>query len=519
MSRLKHYSRSLISSYGVLGANAAYSLISVPLALKYLSKPEFGLWVLTVQIGNYISLLDLGMQGSVARLLIDHKDDRSTRRYGAAIKTALLVGSAQAVIALVIGFALLPFLVSWLPEHDRAALAHSFMLLMGGQVILTAATFLTRVFIQVLYAWQRMDISNYIQIAQLGSGFCALWGCFAFGCGVYSYLAGALVSCVFGVLLHAMACRALGFWPQAGEWGQASWAGFREMFNYGADLFLIALGGQLVTSSQSVLLAHQMGLETAALWAVMTKAFTLVSQIVWRVMYSAMPALAEMQVRKEESRMWGRYRSLFVGVNVLGGISAVLFAACNGVFVSVWTKGRFSWPQVDNILLGAWMVVSVQQGCHNGLVANLKKVGALKYVFLAEGIVFVVVALAVIPSWGVTGMMGCSVSGTLLFTWVGGNWRVAQLLGGWQPLIWDWQKPMLLTLAAMVPCWLLSEWMLHGAVGWVKLLLSGGLLAVSGAAAAFSYALPADVIAEAVKQLPASIRTPTGLLLKYARGR
>jgi len=41
MSRLRHFTRSVISGYLLIGANTFYVFISVPLALGYLSAEEF----------------------------------------------------------------------------------------------------------------------------------------------------------------------------------------------------------------------------------------------------------------------------------------------------------------------------------------------------------------------------------------------------------------------------------------------------------------------------------------------
>ena len=75
MSRFKRFAHSLVSGYVLLGANMLYTLASVPLAWHFLSKDQFGLWFTTATIGGYIVLLDFGMGGSVARILIDTKLD------------------------------------------------------------------------------------------------------------------------------------------------------------------------------------------------------------------------------------------------------------------------------------------------------------------------------------------------------------------------------------------------------------------------------------------------------------
>ncbi|MGH7940769.1 MAG: lipopolysaccharide biosynthesis protein [Limisphaerales bacterium] len=516
MSRLKNFSRSVATSYLFIGVNVLYTLASVPLALHYLSKAEFGLWAVTLQIAGYIALIDLGMGSSVARILIDHKDDRAGGRYGAVIKSGFLVGSVQAALVLVVGFSIVWFMAAWLKVPPE--LSRSFLWLIIGQVLITAAMFLTRISSQLLYAWQRIDVYNYSQIVQLILGFGALWGGFLLGFGVYSLLAGSAVLWFSGAIMNFLACYRLGFFPRAGEWGQASGREFRELFSYGADVFLIGLGTQLIISSQTVLVSRQLGLEAAALWSVMTKAFTLVSQIVWRIIGNAMPAFAEMRVRKEDERMWNRFRGLFIIVSVFAGICAILFAGCNGPFVRIWTHNRFSWPLIDNVLLGLWLVASAQQCCHNSLIMNLKEIKGLKYVYLTEGVVFIGVALMILPVRGLTGMLICSLGATTLFTWLAGTWRVANLSGkGWKQLLWNWQLPLFRQLIILVPCWLGVEWIVHGASDWVRLIVNGGVLTLTGLLVALRFALPRDLTVEILDKLPRPLKRLGGVLAGPSR--
>jgi O-antigen/teichoic acid export membrane protein len=505
MSRLKNFTRSLMSSYAFLGVNILYTLAAWPLALHYLSTAEFGLWVLTLQVAGYISLVDLGMSSSVARILIDHKDDRGSGRYGGVIQSGFWVGVAQGAIALAVGLSLVWFLGAWLKVQSD--LARPFFWLMLGQVLLTAATFATRILNQLLYAWQRIDVTNYCGINQLAVGFAVLWVGFHCGWGVFSLLAGAVASWIWGVGFNVIACCRLGLLPKAGEWGRPSRERFRELFNYGAEVFLITIGTQLIISSQTVLVSRQLGLEAAALWSVMTKAFTLVSQIVWKIVSNAMPAFAEMHVRGEWERLWSRYRGLFITTNVFAGVCAVLFAACNGPFVTVWFHGKFSWSPLDNVLLAIWLVMSAQQCCHNSLIICFKEIKTLKYIFLVEGVVFIGVALAILPSTGMTGMLVCSVAATTLFTWLSGVWRVAVLSRmGWRPVLWDWQKPLFRVLLAMIPVWLAMAWALHDASNWLQMIFTGGVLTLIGAWVALRHALPSDLVAEIMRKLSPPLR-------------
>src|ERR1043166_4200526 len=103
MSRFKRFTRSLLSGYLQLVANIVYTLASVPLALHFLSKPEFGLWALVTQIAGYLALLDFGLSGSASRILIDHKDDKHREEYGSTLQTGALVGFSQALVIFGVG--------------------------------------------------------------------------------------------------------------------------------------------------------------------------------------------------------------------------------------------------------------------------------------------------------------------------------------------------------------------------------------------------------------------------------
>jgi O-antigen/teichoic acid export membrane protein len=103
MSRRKRFFSSLGSGYGALLANVIYTGASVPLALHHLSPTLFGLWAVVAQISGYLGLLDFGVNASVARLLVDHKDDLNGGTYGSLLKSAGVVFAAQGVVVLAIG--------------------------------------------------------------------------------------------------------------------------------------------------------------------------------------------------------------------------------------------------------------------------------------------------------------------------------------------------------------------------------------------------------------------------------
>jgi O-antigen/teichoic acid export membrane protein len=512
MSRLRRYTKSLFSTYLTLGVNGLYTLASIPLALKYLGKDEFGLWMLTTQIATYIALIDFGMNSSMTRALIEYKDRRESGQYGSAIKSGFLVGLFQGVIVLFIGFGLLPFMARLLNVHSDQV--KHFLWLMIGQILVASGSMFSRIFTQLLYAWQRIDICNYIQVVQMVVGFIVLWLGFHFDMGVFSLLAGSIAGWILSVILSLGICIHLGFWPKQGEWGPLSRKLFYELFSYGTEVFLLTIGAQLVLSSQTILVYRQLGVEAAAVWAVMTKGFVLAGQLVWRIVANAMPTFAEMQVRHEMERLWSRYQSFFLLINVFAVICAMLFVSCNTLFVTLWTQGKISWPPVNDILLAAWFLALTQQCCHNSLVQFLKEIKNLKYVFLVEGILFVPVALFVLQKGSLTSMLVCSLLGTILFTWANGAWRISRLANKRLKVVfWDWQMPLLQLLGMLVACWLAAKWLLNGAPPIIQLFLLSTLITTAGFFIAARFFLPKALMGELAEKLPAPIRRVATVLI------
>src|SRR3954468_19506907 len=103
MSRFRNTARSLSSGYLAMASNIVYTLASVPLALHYLSKDEFGLWALAAQVATYLILIDFGVSAAVSRILIDYKDHPEEGEYGAVIKTSFLALTIQGFLVVIGG--------------------------------------------------------------------------------------------------------------------------------------------------------------------------------------------------------------------------------------------------------------------------------------------------------------------------------------------------------------------------------------------------------------------------------
>ncbi len=512
-SRFRRAVHNALAGYAVLAATTLYALASVPLALHYLSKERFALWALMSSIGGYLNLVDLGMSGSVSRLLIDHKDRRDGEVYGSMILTGWLVSVVQGTVIWIAGTAAAPVLAGLLdipPELNA-----EFVRLLRWYCLSVALGFGLRIFNQVLYAHQRIDMINGIQIAALPVGFALQWILFFVGQGVFSLVWSNLAATVGSSLAVTAACWRLGLLPKAGCWGRSSGRHFLEMLTYGKDLFLIALGGQLINASQTMIITRMLGLEMAARWAIGTKMFSLITLTIWRIWDVSAPAFSEMIVRAETNILRERYKATTTLTASLSGFAAVIYVLCNTPFVAVWTHGKIDWFPTADVLLGLWMIVTGVMRCHNTLVMVTKQIHFMRYVYFLEGLVFVSAALLTVRLGGrLPAIVACSVVCSTFFTYAYGVWRVSHYFQ--LPIAevgFRWLAPMGRVLVQLVPVALVVWWGFR----WVqdpllRLAVHLMLCAPLGLFLFFRYGLPQSLQSELLVRAP----RPLNLALRLA---
>jgi O-antigen/teichoic acid export membrane protein len=415
MSRFHNFQRNLTLSYTQLAVNVVYVLISVPLVLYWLPKEEFGLWALLIQLMGFFSLVDLGMTTATGRLLVDYKDRRKEGGYGALVKTAFWVSAVQGLIILVIILFSAPLLAAVI---DIPSLyKETFISLMRLQGVITALLFSMRPLGLILYAHQRLDICTYNEIGSLVCQLVLLWVCLAAGQGLFSFVYAGAFYAFIGPGYLFWKCKRMGLWPDAGEWGKASWSVFLSVFRFGKDVFLMTLGRQLTLASQTVIVSRTLGLESAAVWAVGTKMLNLVIPLISRPFGTALPGLSEMLVRGEVARLRARFSGIVELTASLGVVLGISLALCNSLFVQVWTQGAIVWLPWNDVLLGIWVVLLSLQATHGSFVSVTKDIGGMRYVFFLEGCCFVLVAILVGPVMNYSGVVGASIVCAALFSY------------------------------------------------------------------------------------------------------
>lgn len=514
MSRIRKLAHSLFSGYLLLGVNTLYTLASVPLAVRYLDKKEFGLWALTSTIAQYIGQIDLGMTGT-SRILIDYKDQKEEGSYGSVIQTFFLVSAVQGALVFLLGIGLAVGLAPVL--HIPADQQRHFIYLTIGQCALLAAGFFSRVLNFLLWAHQRYDLTNYAQALCFGVSYGVLWFGFHKHQGVYSTLWAQLAAWLLATVLAWVWSAKLQLFPRSGCWGRATWSRFRELFVFGRDVFLVALGFQLINSSQNVVLTWGLGLEMAGVWSVCLRPFNMLGMVIFRLFEYASAAFAEMIVRGEKELLYRRFRSIVVLSVSLSVVTGTIFSVCNQPFIQIWTAKKFGWPPLNDVLLAVWLILLAAARCHLGLVGQTKQFRAMRYLYLVEGSFFVGCAFLTVRHWGITGMLLASIAGTLLFSLPYGTWRSSRYFGvSWPTVAVDWWLPSLRLAVGLVPVAVVVWWATDTMPAMARLVSRGLITGLAGAVLLLRLGLDQNLRSELRQRAPKRLQPLVGSVLGLA---
>lgn len=501
MDRAKRLFLSVGSGYVFLLINGLYTLLTIPLALRYLPRGEFGAWSIVLQVATYLALADLGMSGAFSRYIIEHKDDRSPGGgYSGMVRLAARLFRLQGTLILAAGAVAAPFAGAALKIPPD--LTREFGWLLVGQCGVCALGFYGKIYVQLLYAHQRIDLLNHAASVQMLLNAVLLWAGLREGWGAWALLGSGAVAYFLFLVACWVHCRRLGFLPGAGETGAVPPGLAREVFFYGLEVFFMSLGTQTILASQVIVAGRTLGVEAAALWTVMLKPFTILCLVVWRVLDYASPALAEMLVRGEEERLRTRYRDVLVFTACLAGIAAIGLTACNGLFVGLWTSGKMAWPWYDDALLGVWLVLVTFSRCFALVPTLVKKIGAMRFVYFLEGGVFLAAALCLDGRGGFAGILLVSIVCTGAFSGFYGLKRAADFLAVPRGAVLAWCRaipaPLALLAGAAGAAWFAGR----GAGPAARLSLLAGIVGAGGIAMALRVGMARDMRDKLLSRLP-----------------
>jgi O-antigen/teichoic acid export membrane protein len=502
VTRFRQFANGLGSSWLATLATIVYSLLSVPIALRYLSVDEFGLFVLLLQVSAYFTLIEVGMSAATARILVDHKDDRNTGSYGSVILTGSWVFATQALIIFTLGIIAAPWIIALVGVP--AAFSEIATFLLRSLAATSALNLAFRMYGSILYANKRLDLIHAFMGGNILFGLVLLAAILASGGGLSGLAWLFLAQAAANIVLPAVACCRLGLLPRKGHWGRPSMERFRELFGFGKDIFLVNVGNQVLEASQLIIVTRTMGLTAAAIWSVSTKLFALVYQLVTKIEGTAIVFFAEMMVRGETDKLAARFRQIYQMTAGICIVTLAIMVTINRPFVSVWADPALAWPLFLSSLMAVFVFLNALMRCSGDFIIHTKRIAGFRYVYFAEAIAFVALSLLLSTRFGFYGVLGASIVCLILFRATYTTRRMAHYFGlPARTFWWTWLKRPISCVLILTPFVLSAGWLTTSvSSSWGQLLIASAWIGLPATIVLFLVALPRDVREEIALRLP-----------------
>jgi O-antigen/teichoic acid export membrane protein len=355
---------------------SALTLISLPLALRYLGAERYGIWATVASVSVWINLLDLGIANSLTNLVARAYAQGSQKAAARAFSNALALTCAAAVAAGCI-FVFIWQRVKWVELFNASpalwqevrwtVLVAAFLMLAGLPLNLTG---------KVLAGYQELHIYNQsvaagavCNLAGLGLGIAErasmpVLFLFSFG-GTSAVSCGLLLWLVLRHKPWMLPRRALLHRPTSSA-----------LLNSGWSFFLIQVAAVVVFSSDNIIVSHYLGAAQVTPYSV-TWRLVGFAAVLQSLLFTALwPAYTEAHARGDVGWIRRTYRKTMQTTLALNFGCALVLVCVGRPLIRHWA-GAAAVPSRPLLLaMACWSVVGGLTMVQSCLLAALNRTRA-----------------------------------------------------------------------------------------------------------------------------------------------
>lgn len=399
-----------LSSGGSKLLTAVISFAMVPLTLNYLGTERYGLWMTISSVLAMLSFADLGIGSGLMNAVAtaQGKDDTQEIKKIISVGYCLLIGIALLIIALF--FLIEPF-VPWgsLLNIDSNLAGEEAVSTIATVIVWFAISMPAGVAIKVLMGMQKGVAANlWLAAASIASLGCVL-GVIHFEGGLPS-LASATIAppIVAGIIagLYLFIKQSPHLRPQT---SLISANDVKHLAGTSGLFFVLQISGLIAFQSDYLIIAHYLGPESVAVYAVAFKLFTIPSIILSLFLNALWPAYAEAKSRGDKEWVYKSFmRSLKLSSSIAVPISSVT------LIYGPWIINQWVGNEINatwDLLMGLffWSLLNMLGGNFAALMNGLSVIKFQTIASVAMAAVNIMLSIWLVNIIGVSGVVWGSV--------------------------------------------------------------------------------------------------------------
>jgi|SRR5215467_6882157 len=392
--------KNVSSSWLGLVVNVATGIVVSPYILHKLGDEAFGLWVLVFAVTGYYGLFDLGIRSSIVRYVAKFSATENNLELNRLFNTSLCIfGCIGLVLLAVTGVGSL-FIEKLFRVHASAVTTARILFLMVGASV--ATNFPLGVFAGFLEGLQKFYLINLINVTSTLLRAILILVALHRGHGL---LMVALITVSFPFLsslvnmFNVFRLQHLQLGPS-----YVSKATFKEIFSYGSTTFMISVADKLRFKTDAMVIGTFLSAAAITPFAIGSRLVEYGISLVDSMVQIFTPMSSHFHAKGEVDRL----RSMFIAGN--RACALIVFPICAGLIllgkpvIQVWMGAKYvsaSYPILLVLLIPN--TLRMAQATSSRILFGMARHKTLAIVVFAEGIVNLVLSIALVRPYGIMG--------------------------------------------------------------------------------------------------------------------
>jgi O-antigen/teichoic acid export membrane protein len=334
-----HFGRNILSNWGTYAVSLAVGFLISPLLVHKLGDTAYGIWALSLQIGAYLSVLDLGVRIALTRYVTHYLAKDEMEQVHGALSVGVTALGSVGILSLLVTIVLVHFLPSIVHiPTGMQSVARWTLLLIGLQV---ALSFPGAIFAGMLAALSRYDLLNGSVILVSVAKALLIWLLLTRGQGLLAVATVSLVtSCTSYLLQFVLASRLYGGFRYQLDREKIR-STLKPLLNFGFFAFLLGISGRLVLWSDNIVIGVILGPAVVTFYAIAGNLIDYLQGILSSSLSVLVPLATSYDAASEEEKLQSLFSrgSRFLLLLLLPAIIAVVVLGPG--FISLWIGARY----------------------------------------------------------------------------------------------------------------------------------------------------------------------------------
>jgi O-antigen/teichoic acid export membrane protein len=375
--------------------------VVAPFLVHRLGETGYGLWILIASLTGYFSFLDLGVRGSVGRNIAFHKARGDQEGVNTILSTALalLAGAAAVALLATVGVLVLFFHLFEVPA-DQAENVRIALLIVG---INLALTFPGNLFDATLWAFQRFDILNWIDIPAVllrtGLTFYVVGN----GHGLVGLalitLATTLGSTAAKAVMSFRTDRSLRVRLRSIRFQAA-----RSIYGYGIWLFILSVSRLVLSQVSPLIIGARLAVEQVTPFSIAARLITYATSL----LVAATGVLTPLMTALHAEEKYDQQRRLFLDGGkfclVLALYFLAWFAFLGRPFIVLWVGPALESASTLLLILAIAEIIPMSQWATHSMILGMGRHRVLALASIVENLAAISLALAWVGPYGLVGV-------------------------------------------------------------------------------------------------------------------